>query len=371
MFLTIVAFIVILGILVFVHEFGHFITAKKSGMKVEEFGLGFPPKLWGFKKGGTFYSLNLIPIGGFVKIKGENGEAADEPDSFGHQPFRKKALVLAAGVLMNVVLAFILLSVGFMAGLPSVVDQNDINNNLVGEVKIQIAGVIENSAAALAGLSAGEVILEADGAVMENVEQFQNYIRQNQDRAINLKVKDTGGEIKNVSVTPGELPNFAQGKAIGVSLMQIGNIRYGFLESWYRGLIATFQFLLMIILAFYHLFKDLFSGAGLSAAVAGPVGVAVVTGQMVDLGFIYLMQFTALLSLNLAILNFLPFPALDGGRFIFLLIEKIRGRKNNQKLENAVNNLGFSLLMLAFIFITYRDIARQSGGLIEKVKDLF
>jgi regulator of sigma E protease len=371
MFLTIVAFIVILGVLIFVHEFGHFITAKRSGMRVEEFGLGFPPRLWGFKKGGTLYSLNLIPVGGFVKIKGENGEAADESDSFGHQPFRKKALVLSAGVLMNVILAFVLLSVGFMAGLPSVVDQQDINNNLVGEVKIQIAGVAENSPAALAGLSAGEVILEADNVAMENIEQFQVYVKENQNREINLKIKDTGGEIKNVSLSPQELPNFSEGKVIGVSLMQVGNLRYGFFKSWYHGLIATFQFLLMIIIAFYQLFKDLFSGAGLSPDVAGPVGVAVVTGQMVNLGFIYLLHFTALLSLNLAILNFLPFPALDGGRFMFLVIEKIRGKKNNQKLENIVNNLGFSLLMLAFAFITYRDVARYTGGLIDKVKDLF
>ena len=371
MLLTIISFIIILSLLIFVHEFGHFITAKKSGMKVEEFGFGFPPRLWGAKKGETVYSINWIPLGGFVKIKGEDGGGREETDSFSHKPFGQKSLVLSAGVLMNVVFAYLLISVGLMIGLPTAVDTNDLAKNQISNVRVQIAGVVEDSPAKAAGLKMGDYILSLDGQEIKSVQQLKEYVSQNPESEISLGYVRGKQEPAEIKFTPRVMEGFSPEKVLGVNLIQTGLVRYGFFESWYQGLIAAFNLLVAIVMAFYGLFKNLFTGQGLSEAVAGPVGVAALTVQMVELGFSYVLRFTAILSINLAVLNFLPFPALDGGRFVGVLIEKIRRKPNNLKVETIIHNTGFALLMLLVIFITYRDISRYSFGLLEKIKDLF
>ena len=343
MFLTIVVFILILGVLIFVHELGHFLTAKKSGVKVEEFGFGFPPRIFGVKKGETVYSLNWIPLGGFVKIKGETGEAREEADSFSHQPFRKRALILSAGVL----------------------------EKHLGEVKVQIAGLVEGGPAERAGLKAGDQILALNGQTMAKEEEVVDYVQSHQEELIIVQIKRSLGEVKEFSVLPEEIIGATQKKALGINLIQTAILKYGFFESWYQGARATASLLLKIILAFYQLLKNLFLGLGVSAGLAGPVGVAVMTGQVVEMGLRYIWQFTALLSLNLAVINFLPFPALDGGRFLFLVIEKLRRRPNNQQLENVIHNIGFSLLLLLIAVVTYRDLLRYGEGFIGRIKDLF
>lgn len=370
MFLTIIVFIVILGILIFVHELGHFLTAKKSGIKVEEFGFGFPPRMLGVKKGETVYSLNWIPLGGFVKIKGESGQFREEPDSFSHKPFWQRGLVLAAGVLMNVVLAFILLSVGFMFGLPVAVSSDDLLPANSGAIRVQLSGVIENSPAARAGLKVGDQILALDNQAIAKEEEVPVYVQSHQDQPIMVKIKRSAGEIRELAILPEEIAG-ATSRVLGVNLVQTAIIRYGFFESWYRGGLATLDLLWKIISAFYQLLRNLILGLGVSAGLAGPVGVAVMTGQVMDLGLRYILQFAALLSLNLAVINFLPFPALDGGRFLFLVIEKIRRRPNNLRVENAIHNLGFSLLLLLVAIITYRDVIKYGNGVLEKIKELF
>jgi len=367
MFLTIVVFILILGVLIFVHELGHFLTAKKSGVKVEEFGFGFPPRIFGE----TVYSLNWIPLGGFVKIKGETGEAREEADSFSHQPFRKRALILSAGVLMNVFLAWLLLSTGFMFGLPVAVSSDEVLEKHLGEVKVQIAGLVEGGPAERAGLKAGDQILALNGQTMAKEEEVVDYVQSHQEELIIVQIKRSLGEVKEFSVLPEEIIGATQKKALGINLIQTAILKYGFFESWYQGARATASLLLKIILAFYQLLKNLFLGLGVSAGLAGPVGVAVMTGQVVEMGLRYIWQFTALLSLNLAVINFLPFPALDGGRFLFLVIEKLRRRPNNQQLENVIHNIGFSLLLLLIAVVTYRDLLRYGEGFIGRIKDLF
>ena len=372
MLLTIIAFIVILGLLVFVHEFGHFITAKKSGVNVEEFGFGFPPRIFGIKKGETLYSINWIPLGGFVKIKGEDGEKRSEPDSFGFQPFWKKGLILSAGVLMNIFLAFIIISLSFMLGMPTALDEQDLSRFKVSDLKIQITDVVDQSPAQAAGLKAGYQIVSVNQKNFQTVEQLQNYVFDHPDEDLSIGYLDNKNQLQKTIARPTLLNSESPDKKVlGVNLVQMGMVKFGFWESWYRGLLGTFNMLIAIILAFYNLFKNLFIGQGLSADVAGPVGLAALTGQMVGLGFGYVLRFTAILSLNLAVLNFLPFPALDGGRFVGVLVEKIRRKPNNQKVEAIIHSFGFSLLMVAFVLITYRDVAKYGSGFLSKIKDLF
>jgi len=370
MFIAIISFIVILGLLIFVHELGHFVTAKKSGVKVDEFGFGYPPRIWGFKKGETLYSINWIPVGGFVKIKGQDGEDKESEDSFAHKPFRSRALILSAGVLMNVFLAFIILSVGFMFGLPAALDGESSQTAKISDPKVLIASVATDSAAAEAGLKPADQVFKVGDLEVETVEELQNYIKEHSEEAIKLTIKDDTG-VEEIMVQPREVEGFTQGKVLGVTLIKTGIVRYNFFESWYRGALVTWNLLVAIIFAFYDLFKNLFTGAGLSVDISGPVGVAVMAGRMADLGWNYILQFTAILSLNLAILNFLPFPALDGGRFIFLLVEKIRRKPINQNVENAVHTIGFGILMILVVVVTYRDVIRYGSNMIDKIKDLF
>ncbi|MDP2587012.1 MAG: RIP metalloprotease RseP [Candidatus Komeilibacteria bacterium] len=370
MFLTIVIFILILSVLVFVHELGHFLVARKNGVRVEEFGLGFPPRLWGVKKGDTLYSLNLIPLGGFVRLKGEDGSLRDEGDSFASKPFYAKGLILAAGVLMNIVLAFFIFSAGYMIGLPTALSDEELNQPQVSQVKIRVVGVAQNSPAAAAGLVGGDLLLEVNGQPAVSHAQVTDYVKQNQDQPIQLKVQKADGEVKDYSIIPANIAEAGPDKVLGVNILQTGLVRYGFFASFYQGLLTTVGLLWRIITAFYGLIAGLITGQGLAVELSGPIGVAVLTGQALEMGFSYLLQFAGLLSLNLAVINFFPFPALDGGRFVFAVIEKIRRRPNNQQVENVIHNLGFGLLLLLIAVITYRDIA-QSTGFIDRIKSIF
>ncbi|MFA6304773.1 MAG: site-2 protease family protein [Patescibacteria group bacterium] len=370
MLFTIIIFILILGVLVFVHELGHFLTARKAGIKVEEFGLGFPPRLFGIKKGETLYSVNLIPLGGFVRIKGEDGSLREEPDSFGHQPFYVKGLVLAAGVIMNVILAYVLLSIGYMVGLPTGLASEDLNSPNVSNVQLRIVGVKDGSVAQAASLTEGDVILGVDGNNFFRQDEFSEYIKNHQDQLISLKIQKLAGDVLDLQLQPALTKDSGENKILGVNVLQTGLVRYGFFASWYHGLLSTGNLLARIVMAFYGLLAGLFIGSGMSAELSGPVGVAMLTGQAVNLGFSYVLQFAAMLSLNLAVINFFPFPALDGGRFLFAVIEKIRRKPNNQNMENIVHNLGFSVLMILIVLITYRDI-NMLTGFVDKIKNLF
>ncbi|MBT3689864.1 RIP metalloprotease RseP [bacterium] len=371
MFTTILILFVVLGILILVHEWGHFVTARKSGVHVEEFGIGFPPRMVSrLGKDGVIYSINWIPLGGFVKIKGENGEDREDPDSFGSKSFSKRALILSAGVLMNVLLAFFIFSVGYMFGMPQAISDDMDNNQKVTDVKIQIESVLKDSPADLAGLAMGDQIVKIDEVELNKISELQEYIKLNENDSQTLLI-NRNEESFTTEISSEIIDGFSEDKVIGVALVKTGFVRYNFFESWYQGGKVTVKMLGRIAVAFYDLFKNLILGHGLSADVSGPVGVAVITGQVAERGLIYLLQFTAILSLNLAVLNFIPFPALDGGRFLFIVIEKIRRKPNNQEIENAVHGIGFALLMILIVFITYRDFIKFGGGIIEWFKNIF
>ncbi len=362
MLLTIITFIIVLSVIVFVHELGHFLTARKLGVKVEEFGFGFPPRIWGYKKGETIYSINWIPIGGFVKIKGEDGTDRGETDSFTSQSAARRSLILSAGVIMNVILAFILLTIGFIIGLPAAIDGNT-DGIVVRQEEIQVIEVSPESVASTIGLKVGDQIISIDGQTFVSTDEMTSYIRNDADGLLNLQIKRVDEELFLSADLSGQSE-----KILGVYLTEVGLVRYHWYEAIVQGFKATFFILWQIIVAFYLLLKGFILGTGPGLEVAGPVGVAVLTGQMARLGFSYLLQFTALFSLNLAIINILPFPALDGGRLLFILIEKIRRKPNNEAVEGVIHNIGFILLLVLIFVITYKDIAKYGSHILEFLK---
>lgn len=346
----------------FVHELGHFIMAKRSGMRVEEFGFGFPPRMFGIRKGETIYSINWIPLGGFVKISGEDGEATDDPQSFVNKPFLQKFSVLVAGVSMNVVLAWVLVSIGLAIGLPAIVDEFEQlpKSAQVRNVQIGLVAVSPDSPAAAAGIKPGDSILAVNGEPIDSIEELIVLTKQNAGKETVYEFK-RGSESFSKTLTPRVNPPEGKGP-LGIAPSQIAEISYPWYEAPFRGLVGTINLVWGTLSVFGQIIGQWLSGQSVSGALAGPVGIAVLTRDATRLGFNYLMQFTALLSVNLAIINAVPFPALDGGRILFLFIEKIRGRKMPIKAEQVANTVGFSLLLLLMVFVTVKDVSRYSEG---------
>jgi regulator of sigma E protease len=367
---AIIIFVIILGLLVFVHELGHFIMAKRAGMNVEEFGFGFPPRIFGIKRGETIYSINLIPLGGFVRITGEDGSDNIDPKSFGNKSFFQRFAVLIAGVTMNLIFAWVLISLALGLGLPTVLNSaNPLPASArVSYVEVTVIGVDIGSPADQAGLKIGDSIEGINGAVITTVEEMQTLtaLVSGEETVFAFSRGDLSFErniIPRINPPEGEGP-------IGISLSTVGRVSYPWYETLPRGLVSTFNLMLGILVAFGTIIVGLLSGQGAAGAeLAGPVGIAVLTRDVAQLGFVYLVQFTAVLSVNLAIINALPFPALDGGRILFLLVEKIRGRKMKLQAEQIANTVGFGLLILLMVFVTIKDFGRFE--IIDRLKNLF
>jgi len=368
MLYSILVFVLVLSVLVLVHELGHFLTARKVGIAVEEFGFGFPPRAWGIKRGRTLYSLNWIPLGGFVRIKGELGEHAGDRDSYASKSRWQKAAVLVAGVVMNFLLAWALLTVGYLAGLPQVVDETPVGAR-VASPQIIIASVLPKTPAAESGLEAGDVIRSVGERPVSEIEAFREYTASHADQAVLLTV-ERGGDLKQIAVVPVLLTETGR-PGIGVSLMKTGLVSYPWYWAPVQGAAATWSFTSDILSAFGSLLRDLIWRRPVSVDLSGPVGIAVVTSEVAKLGWRHVLQFTALLSVNLAIVNVLPFPALDGGRLMFLLFEAIRRRPVNRFVEAWAHNIGFAVLILIVVVVTYRDVLRFGGSFFKSVGSLF
>ena len=344
-------FIAVIGVLVLVHEYGHFIVAKKAGMKVEEFGFGFPPRLWGVKKGETTYSINWIPFGGFVKIYGEDGEDRNAPRSFSSKPIGTRLKVIVAGVVMNFLLAAFLLMLGNYIGIRvGIGDETDAISASARDKKVQILRVVENSPAQEAGLNIFDEIVG-----FETAQEVRDYIAANAGKEVQLTIRrDSQTEVKEISI-----PERDEGEGLlGIVPARTGLLSYPWYESLWRGLEDAVFLTGQTAIGYYDLFKTLLLKGQLLADVSGPIGIANVTGQAAAVGFRFLLQFVALISVNLAVLNIIPFPALDGGRALMLIVEKFKGSPVNQKVEAAINSIGFALLILLMIYATVKDITR-------------
>ncbi len=358
MLLTVVTFIIVLGVLVLVHEFGHFITAKRAGMTVEEFGFGFPPRLLSFKRGGTRYSINLIPFGGFVKILGEDGQETDNRKSFAARGVGIRALVVAAGIIMNYVLAVVLLTIVSAVGVRSAVDQGETlpSYATVGPSVVTVAVVEKTSPADQAGVRPGDTITAVNGQAVTKVDETVKKITSNVGKSSELAI-ERGSERLTLQLTPRVNPPEGQGP-VGVQLLATALVRYPWYIAPWQGVKQTVFLTGQIAVSFEQMISRLLHTGTVGSDVAGPVGIAVLTGQVLDLGFIPLMQFVAILSVNLAIINVIPFPALDGGRLLFLGIEKVRRRKVSKRVENTLHTVGFGLLIALIVLITVRDVIK-------------
>lgn len=314
---------------------------------MEEFGFGFPPRIAAKKIGETEYSLNWLPFGGFVRVHGEKtsefegGSSEEKPlikeRAFAYQSAWTRFVIVGAGVAINFLFGWFLLSIVFFVGSPQSV--------IVSEVLSQTPG-------AMAGMMEGDKLVGFTSG-----DEFIDYITQHRGEEIVLKIERSGKEVE-IAVTPRVNPPGEEG-ALGIAVSDMGFAKVGLWQSIVDGLttavITTGEIFLAIILLIADLFK---TGGDLSEGVVGPIGILGVASQLANIGYIYLLQLLALISLNLAVLNILPIPALDGGRILFLIIEKIKGAPITRKRELLANAISFSVLFVVMILITVRDIVR-------------
>jgi regulator of sigma E protease len=357
---SILVFFLVLSILVIVHELGHFLVAKKNGIWVEEFGFGLPPRIFGKKIGETIYSVNALPFGGFVRLHGEmTDEGVTKPErAFLNKPLWVKTAVICAGVVMNFLLAIIAFGVVYsFVGIPR------------DTKEIKVIDIATNSPAQTAKILVGDVVKKVDGETVTSVPEFISKIEDKKGKKVKLELQD-----RTVVITPRANPPAGEGP-LGVAITSTETyyapiwqrpfygVYYGTKEALYWGK--------NVVNGFVSIFTDLFHGKA-PKDVSGPVGVFAVTSEVAKTGILPLINLLGIISINLAILNIIPFPALDGGRLLFIIIEAIFGKKIAPKVESVIHGVGMIILLLAVLAITYKDIsglikAGSISGFLEKM----
>ena len=366
--ISVVVFLAVLFVLILVHEWGHYITAKLTGMRVDEFGIGFPPKLLSFKRGETNYTLNALPVGGFVKIYGENPDELevggndeqinDRTRAFGARPKWAQIMVLLAGVTMNMALAWSLLFVILLAGVQSSVEEGQQND----DAKLVITDVMVGGPAygVLPPQSEVVSVVAGDKELSDLIPSaFSDFIVENADTeiAITYILKN---ENSTATLTPhtGVLSESSSRPAIGVALALVEIKHYSLLEAISEASSQTVNITKAITSGLGGLLKGVVTGTADYSQVSGPIGIVSYVGDAAAIGFTSLLYFMAIISINLAVINLLPVPALDGGRIIFVAIEAIIRRPLNQVWAGRVNLIGFVLLMLLMLLVTVHDVLR-------------
>lgn len=354
--LTIILFFFVLSILVLIHEFGHFIAAKRAGVYVEEFGLGLPPRVFGVKYGETLYSLNLLPFGGFVKVLGEEEHELSQkkiPEhlvtrTFAYKKPWQKSIIIASGVICNFLLGWLIISFLFTQGLP------------VPTTDVRVEQVVAGSPAANAGLKKNDIIktirYQKTTIPITSPEDLVSATKRFANKEVSMTVARKHKTII-VSLTPRKNPPKDEG-SLGIGISNIEIKKFSYLEAPFLGLVESAR---ITYLTLAELLKTLFRAATfqkIDAQIAGPIGIAVLTREAASYGYLALLQLMGILSLNLAVINILPFPALDGGRLALVLYEWVSGRKVNQVFEKRLNIAGFTILLSFIIIITIRDIVK-------------
>ncbi len=362
--LTIIAFIIIFSVLILVHEFGHFFMARKAGIKVEEFGIGLPPRIKPFfkDKKGTIYSLNWIPFGGFVRLFGEDAvdqKILKDKESFASKTIWQRTLVILAGVFMNLVLAWAIITVGFSFGMkPFLVTQEDLQAGIESGIVttqqvLYVHEIVPNSPISQSDLKPGDLIAEIDGQPVPEADKFQELLGP--DKNVNLKILrgEKDGMLNVTADKEGKLGVVISTEQV---VLNVKEVKYPFYIAPIKAISEVGRLSVLTVKMLGKVVVSLVAKLTVPEGVAGPVGIAKMTNYFVKQGFMALLQFTALISISLGVINAMPFPALDGGRFLFIVYEIITRRKANAKMESIIHSIGFALLMLLIVVITWNDI---------------
>jgi len=357
--MAILIFIIILSVLIVVHEVGHFTVAKKFGIRIDEFGLGYPPrakKLFSWK--GTDFTLNWLPFGGFVRIFGEDAPTeVGVPTEVGSDSFVSKnrgiqAAVLVAGVVANFIFAWFLISLGFMVGMPSSATESFPIEN----ARTVITSVMPNSPAFNAGFEPGDEIVSAtrgDQVVEESALEVAEFIALSLEPINFAIIRDEMG--LEIFVTP-EMSGTLGKPVIGVSMDELGIATLPPMRAVYQGLRTTTELTILTAQAIWGLLSDAVQGEGSLSGLTGPVGLVGIVGDVSGLGFAYLLSLTALISINLTLINLLPFPALDGGRLLMVFVEAVSRKKIPARVTGSLNMIGFVFLILLMVLVTVQDV---------------
>lgn len=352
---TALVFIAILLLLVLVHEWGHYIAAKKAGCNVEEFGFGFPPRIFSVMKWGTKWSFNLLPIGGFVKIEGEDMEEEDPtPTSFASKSATWRIIILSGGVFMNVVLAAVLLAIQSGIGTPTLVTES--NASQLTDHKTYILDVADGSPAEQAELREYDRIEQIGSIANPSIDDIQTAIDEAAGTSIPVHIERQGQHFM-IELTPRLNPPEGQG-ALGVSLASTGLQKSPWWQAPWHGIKRTWELTVAIIYQFGLIIQRVATEGSAGESLTGPIGIAVYTNEATQQGLSYILEFAALISINLAIVNILPLPALDGGRILFVIIEKLAGRRLPRQVESYIHTAGFVFLIGLMILITIKDARR-------------
>lgn len=364
--MTILLFFAVLVVLILVHELGHFLVAKLFGIRVDEFGIGFPPKIWGKKYGETEYTLNWLPIGGFVRIWGEDPteehyeDGAGSERSFVKKPRYAQALVLVAGVSMNVLLAFVLYVTAGMMGTPTVVAEGEVNPE-VQNARLLVTSVVPQSPAEVSLKPGDEILKVARGETTLSAEEMRSpkaisvFVGAEADTPVVLTVARRGESVEAVVVPrTGVVAEDADRVAAGFSMSFVGMQKLSFLDAVRDGATRTYQGLIDVVMGLYMMIK----GEVNLAQVTGPIGIVGMVGDAAALGTVWLMTFTAFISLNLAVINLLPIPALDGGRLVFVGIEAVTRKPISPTIAVRVNQIGFIFLLGLMALVTVSDVVK-------------
>ena len=360
---TVIFFIVLLS-LVMIHELGHFIAAKLSKMRVEEFAFGFPPKLFGKKIGETLYAFNLLPIGGYVKITGESFDPEEREKlktdkmAFQNRPRYMQVFVLIAGVAMNLFLAAVIFF--FINTQSHLVDSTDTKYaKYMSAPKVYVTSVLPNSPSQSAGLSMGDELVSMtsgrEQAVLTSPQSVVDFVKQHSESSINIVYKNKNGRESQATISAvyGLIPDR---KSVGISVISGQYIQLSVIDSIKSAFSDTYNYTKLTIAGLADIFVKLTKGENVMSSLSGPVGIAKIVGGASDSGYQSLLFVIAILSINLAVFNILPVPALDGGRILFVLYEAVTRRSINYKVQYYANAIGFLLLISLMVITTYFDI---------------
>lgn len=360
--MSVIIFIAVIVALIVVHEFGHFVAAKFTGMRVDEFGIGYPPRaLTITRKGETLYTLNWLPFGGFVKIYGEDSflDTARDARSFSSKTRLAQAFVLVAGVAMNLLFAYVLITAALVAGMPRALSDDEIV--VARDTALAVARVLPGSPAERAGLSPGDSIVSATNTLGEwySVDQrsFSVFIAESGGETVTLWLK-RGGKEKKIVATPetGVATGDPTRYALGVEVATIGIVSLPFTAAIVEGVKLTWEATRLTAVGLAHFFFGVLTLSADLSQVAGPIGIVGVVGAAGAAGLGNLLSITAIISINLALINLIPVPALDGGRLLFVAIESVIRRSIKPDVARAVNAVGFVFLILLMLVVTAHDI---------------